>query len=861
MKRFFGILAILILLAANIAVPVAAQEEGPLDEAPTPVVDATTLAPEGHRLWFIEFASNPLADGGSAVRVAKEKSDFRAAARRAGIPFTERFAFDTLWNGISIDASATDVNRLARLPGVKAIYPVIQFQIPPNQSPNLPELETALQMTGADIVQNELGFTGKGIKVAVMDTGIDFDHPDLGGCFGPGCRVEMGWDFVGDDYNANPGDPSYNPIPSPDPIPDDCNGHGTHVAGIIGANGAIKGVAPEVTFGAYRVFGCTGSTESDIMIAAMERALADGMDVLNMSIGSAFTWPQYPTAQASDRLVTKGMVVVASIGNSGANGPFAAGAPGLGKKVIGVASFDNSHVSALTFNVLPGGRQVPYLALANTTPAPTSGVSDPVVFVGGNGCLTQANYPDVTGKTALIERGTCTFNEKYARAVGAGATGVVIYNNVTGLFAGGGVTDLGVFGVGISQADGMAIRALLNAGETVTLEFTDVRINAQNPTGGLISSFSSYGLAPDLTLKPDIGAPGGLIRSTYPLELGGYEIISGTSMSSPHVAGAVALLLQARPDVNPNTVRTLLLNSADPKNWSGNPALGFLEFVHRQGAGMLDIDSAILAKTFIEPAKLSLGEIESGSVTQTLTIKNTSTEWQKFEVLHVPALATGPNSAGSMYFTWGTYASFATVSFSAAQVDVPPLGKATVNVTITRPASSMRQFGGYIIFDQVNGDGLYSVPYAGFSGDYQAISPMLLNPYGLPWLLKDGMIVGIEIPENPVYTLVDGDVPLFWVQLSHQVRSITGEVFKVDAKGRTIPYYRAFHEDYVPRNAASNNIWEFVFNGTTMAGNTMRVVPDGQYYVVIKALKPLGDPNNPAHWETWTSPLFTIDRP
>ena len=105
-----------------------------------------------------------------------------------------------------------------------------------------------------------------------------------------------------------------------------------------------------MTFGAYRVFGCEGSTTADIMIAAMERALADGMQVLNMSIGSAFQWPQYPTAVAATRLVNRGMVVVASIGNSGANGLYSAGAPGLGEKVIGVASYDNTNVLPAVFH-------------------------------------------------------------------------------------------------------------------------------------------------------------------------------------------------------------------------------------------------------------------------------------------------------------------------------------------------------------------------------------------------------------------------------------------------------------------------------------------------------------------------------
>ena len=113
--------------------------------------------------------------------------------------------------------------------------------------------------------------------------------------------------------------PRYNPTPVPDPDPDDCNGHGTHVSGIIGANGGLVGVAPGVTFHAYRVFGCEGSTTADVMLDAMELALDNGADVVNMSIGAALAWPQYPTAQAADRLVRRGVVVVASIGNEGAS--------------------------------------------------------------------------------------------------------------------------------------------------------------------------------------------------------------------------------------------------------------------------------------------------------------------------------------------------------------------------------------------------------------------------------------------------------------------------------------------------------------------------------------------------------------
>ena len=343
-------LAALLLLSALSPVALA----GPGDVSDEPDAAAVDETPS---LWLVELNNAPAADGTSAARLADEKKAFRRSAENAGVRYNERYSFGTLWNGVSVSVNKRDITKLARLAGVKAIYPVVTFS-PPERSTNPGvELITALQQTGADIAQNTLGLTGAGVKVAVMDTGIDYDHPDLGGCFGAGCRVFTGWDFVGDDFNADDTSPTYNPIATPDPIPDDCNGHGTHVAGIVGANGAIRGVAPGVTFGAYRVFGCNGSTTSDIMIAAMERAFNDGMDVLNMSIGAAFQWPQYPTAVAASRLVNKGMIVVASIGNSGASGLYSASAPGVGKNVIGVASFDNTHVLLPAFTVTPDGHE------------------------------------------------------------------------------------------------------------------------------------------------------------------------------------------------------------------------------------------------------------------------------------------------------------------------------------------------------------------------------------------------------------------------------------------------------------------------------------------------------------------------
>jgi subtilisin family serine protease len=855
-------LVVLVALALAAGGAMLAAQTPPVPGTPgddTPVLERAT------DLWFVELASPPVADGTSLQTVRAEKAAFRAAARKAGLRYTERFAFDTLWNGLSIRLDASKIDAVMRIQGVKAVYPVDAISLPPRdpQPGDAQDLYTALAMTGADIAQSELGFTGAGVKVAIVDTGTDYDHPDLGGCFGSGCRVAVGYDFVGDDFNADSTSPTYNPVAVPDPDPDDCAGHGTHVSGIVGANGVVKGVAPNVTFGAYRVFGCAGSTFADIMIAAMERALRDGMQVLNMSIGSAFQWPEYPTAAAATRLVNKGVSVVASIGNSGPSGLYAAGAPGVGSKVIGVASYDNIAVMLNYFTVTPDATKIGFTP-ATAAPLPPTAGTYPMARTGTATSTADAcaalPAASLAGQVALIRRGTCSFYIKSANAQAAGAVAVVLYNNAAGRFnpTVAGSPPITIPVVAISDTEGVLIDSRLAAGP-VDMTWTDQLDSFPASNAGLISSFSSYGLPPDLSLKPDIGAPGGNIYSTYPLELGGYATLSGTSMASPHVAGAVALLLEARPHTPSQAVRSILQNSADPKLWWGNPALGYLDQVHRQGAGMLDIDDAILATTKIEPGKLSLGESEFGPAQRTLTLENKSYVPVTYALGHAPALSTGPNT-----FTVGAFTGFAAVAFSqlgapVTSVTVPAGGTASVDVTITANAglADRSLYGGYLVFTPTAGPPL-RVPYAGLKGDYQSFVVLAPTANGFPWLARLTGGSYFKQSDGAVFTMAAGDIPYILAHLDHPSRRMRVEVFDAFTNRA---WHRAYDEEYLPRNSTATSFFAFPWDGLTVAGKKTYTVPDGSYVLKVSILKALGDSSNPAHWETWTSPMFVIDRP
>ncbi|HSN86364.1 MAG TPA: S8 family serine peptidase [Thermoanaerobaculia bacterium] len=860
MRRSLAILALAVF-------PMAAwAQTAPLQSLnPVPQADNDAATDETPSAWFVELQGAPVADGGSAATLAKEKQAFRAAAKKAGVNFKERFSYDRLWNGLSVTVDAAGLAKLSRMAEVKNLYPVVAIARPETAPDPAPELSTAITMTQADIAQNDLGLTGHGIRVAIMDTGVDYDHPDLGGCFGPGCRVEVGFDYVGNAYNNDGTSPAYNPIPSPDPLPDDCNGHGTHVAGIVGANGGVKGVAPGVTYGAYRVFGCEGSTSSDIMTAAMEQIAKDGADVVNISIGSAFQWPQYPTAQAADRLVNMGIVVVTSAGNSGAAGTYAVSAPGVGQKVIATASINNLTLKSPVFTVSPDDRQFGYApGNGSTAPPPLSGTF-PLARTG-----TQASNDDactagtppapgsLTGKIALIRRGGCPFYEKAFNAQNAGAAGVVIYNNVAGAVIPNvaGVPQITIPVVAISMADGNLLDTRLASGP-VDLTWTALTIGTPIAAANTVATSSSIGMSPDLTLKPDIAAPGASIRSTWPLENGGYANLSGTSMASPHVAGAVALLLEARPNTPSQAVRSILQNSASPRFWFGNPALGLLESVHRQGAGILQIADAVRSATKVEPGKLSLGEFEAGSapIVRTLTIENNGPAAVTYNLSSTAGVATGGST-----FTPSFFSTPATVTFSAPSVTVPAGGTATVDVSITPNAglADRSQYGGWVVFTPQGGGAVTRVPFAGFKGDYQSIQVLVPTANGFPWLAQLSGANFLNRPTGATYTLVGDDIPFFLVHLDHQSRELRLEVFDANT-GKS--WHRAFSQSYVGRNSGAASFFTLSWDGVTTGGNKTYTVPNGQYIVKMTVRKALGDSANPAHVETWTSPVITIARP
>jgi minor extracellular serine protease Vpr len=894
-------------------------------------------ADESAHAWFVQLAGAPAAKGGDKAALKAARQKFFQGAADQGLDVQQRYAFDTLWNGVSVDVPAAQAGALASVPGVVAVSPVVPFSLaaddpasegvlPAGADNANPELSHSLGLVGADIAHAQ-GFTGAGVKVAVIDSGVDYRNPDLGGCtaIGSGCKVAKGWDFVGDDFDSNSADSTYNPVAVPDPDPRPCNpieadrraqapgagtsgaGHGTHVAGIVAAKagpepGAVTGVAPDATLYAYRVFGCNGSTDSDIMIAAMERAYSDGAQVVNMSIGAALVnFPDYPTSVAADNLVDRGIVVVTSIGNSGDTGLFSASSPGAGNKVIGTASVQNTAAPFQSFDVTNGTTTLhaPYNRLNDTKIAPASGAAGEIVYVGrgcpkGSGSAPNppldADDPylaDPSGKVALILRGYCSFNDKYQHAVDSGATAVVIMNDGAdptrfGMFNGGFTTDRGVVGVTTTFTDGAAIRDLAG---TKTMTWTDKIVESNDPLAGQISSTSSWGLTSDLQLKPDISAPGGNIRSTWPIEqFDGHNVIGGTSMASPHVAGAAALLLSARPGMTPEQVRQALLNTGTP--FASIPVAGRADSTARQGAGLLSVMNALTSSVSASPAKIALGQGHGG--TKTITLTNPTSAAVMYTPSSLSSVAVDP--LGGVYpFTFGTFFFPNTVTFSAPTVTVPAHGTATIDVTIVEPGWDDRAiYGGYIRFTPAAGQGggvSLRVPYAGFVGDLQTVQAIGSGGCKLPLLVKFATtadkvdcdagnlpIQGVVAqPEGGTWEQPKRDPVVLLYHLDHQAQAV--RVTLVDA-ATGAPVTQSgrnpvlFDDTIIPRNSTATSFFAFQWDGTTAftdngGGKVHRnAVPAGAYKLALAVthVKAFNDTRTPAT-ETWTSPQITLRGP
>jgi len=432
---------------------------------------------------------------------------------------------------------------------------------------------------GAEFPKN-LGFTGEGIKIAVIDTGINFGHPDF---FNQEetSRFLNGYDFVDNDS-----------------VPQDTNGHGTQVAGIIGADGQLKGIAPKVEIFSYRVSSDGESVPSDLIIKAINQAVEDEVDIINISLGVNMTHNKID--RAVNNAIERGVIVVAAAGNSGPD-KSTIGSPASNPNAITVGATYNNRDSSMVSTLQVGETQFQVLPMLGTDIMSES-ITSEIVF----GKYSRENdFEDINvrGKIVLAERGgeepdeIVFFSDKEIFASKNGAKGLIVYNNQPGIFFGELIHEFvsedyypSIPTVSMTREEGLELKELLQ-------EETSGTFNVFNHPD-FLATFSSRGPVSPFYQKPDLVAPGVFVNTTSLKSF--YNITSGTSYAAPHVSGAIALLLEKNPDFTPQEIKSILITTSDVITDQYKQEFEF----DAGGAGRIDLKKAFRSEVIFEPPKL-----------------------------------------------------------------------------------------------------------------------------------------------------------------------------------------------------------------------------------------------------------------
>ncbi|MFY0762211.1 S8 family serine peptidase [Metabacillus dongyingensis] len=494
------------------------------------------------------------------------------------------------FNGVSMSLPANQIQNLLKSKVVKSVWSNETFTIdPPVQGKDHDQLKADefnianyTPYDGLNRLHAE-GYTGKGIKVGILDTGIDYNHPDLKDAY------KGGYDFVDDD--SNPMETTYadwkqSGKPEMNGSSAYYTNHGTHVAGIIGSRGVAKdteyttvGAAPEADIYAYRVLGPYGSGQTDDIIAAVDRAVKDDMDVINMSLGNSLNDPLYATSIAVNNAVLSGVTTVVAAGNSGDKN-YTLGSPGAAALALSVGA-SSVAIDIYQYAGTHNGENYNLRQLAKSYKDDLSTLKGKTLQLVDVGLGDNYTGKDVKGKFVLMSRGVYTLDSKIVEAKAQGAAGVIMYNDEANKAEGAIQSFLGesvnaIPSFSVSNEEGLTILEALKTGKT---DFTFGDFTKIQTASDELATFSSRGPSRvNYDIKPEVTGPGVSILSTVPFYVNdktvdgtkpedykyAYQRLSGTSMATPYVAGVSALLLQSNKDLEPADIKSILMNTADP---------------------------------------------------------------------------------------------------------------------------------------------------------------------------------------------------------------------------------------------------------------------------------------------------------
>jgi minor extracellular serine protease Vpr len=610
--------------------------------------------------YIVELSGEPAAAAADARLDSKEYRRAALMGRRAAVRAEQAVvraslqdqqidvldSVDTVANALVVHSPNNSAADLAAIPGVLRVHPVRMYKLYLDRAVQLQHVSDAWSQIGG------MDNAGKGIKIGMIDTGIDNTHPGFQDASLPPVdgfpKVNKTTDTA---YTNSKIIVARNYDRAALSSAKDTKGHGTSTsmvaAGVTTASplGAITGIAPKAYLGSYKVFpDSSDGAPSDQILRAIDDAVADGMDVINMSLGSlpASSTSSDVLVNAVERATAAGVIVVIAAGNEGPD-LNTIGSPGTAPSAITVGNSNNDRVFA-SLATLDGTS--PYVAIPGSGPNSPKAISAQAVDLfqldpTGLGC-GDLPATSLTGKIVVILRGTCTFETKLNKAQAAGAIAALVYAfksspDPISMAAGGALLPAEM----VSYADGSDILVKLHADPSLklTLEFSKVAIPADATK---LSGSSSGGPSVDASIKPDLLAVGTSILTADISKAGvpGYTIATGTSLSAPMVAGAAALLKAARPGLTASQYRSLLINSAAP--------FGSTLSVQQTGSGLLNMTGALQSTLAAAPASFSFG-IGGGTVdvTRPLTLSNLGSTSETY-MLSVAQTGDGPSAALSV---------------------------------------------------------------------------------------------------------------------------------------------------------------------------------------------------------------------
>lgn len=699
------------------------------------------------------------------TQLLKEQERVKINIEKANVYVEYHNDFTNVINGFSGTTTYECAKKIEELSGVKRVTIASVYERPSPDMDTSKDIINAVETWGLD-------YNGEGMTVAIIDTGIDPNHKDMVLTNPEKAKItenDLNLAELPGKYFTSKVPYGYNYMDNNTIILDlgpGASEHGMHVAGTVGANGEVKGVAPEVQLLAMKVFGNDPgmpSTFGDVIIKAIDDSIKIGADVINMSLGStsAFVQPDDPEQMAVARAIESGVVCAISAGNSnhigdGYDDPYTenpdygvVGSPGLSIDSIQVASVENTHIKASGLNY--EGGLAGYMAAGDLDPAKV--FANKVIEYIDCSIGAEEDFIDknLTGKIALIIRGGNTFVEKIANAQNAGAAGVIVFNHIGG---GDGMINMmypdygQIPAVFIGHTDGNILLGLIDEGKNF-VEFKGEKCTIQNSAAGKMSDFTSWGPTPDLTFKPEITAPGGQIYST--LQNDNYGIMSGTSMAAPHVAGGSALIMQrVEKDFGltgrekAEMVKNLLMSTAEPiidKGLYNNYfSLGNFTSPRRQGAGVMNLQAAATTPAILTDATTDISKVELKEIDDlvefTLKLTNFGDQNLIYDINGV--VQTDLNIQGDNYLEAQAILN-ASMTFKdmngniIESIEVPANGNVDFKVTID--LSSATDWAYEAPLDQVFENGTFidgfitlkestdtyptlNIPYMGFYGDW-----------------------------------------------------------------------------------------------------------------------------------------------